>query len=228
MKKTYREALVLSAAIFLAGSQIFASQWEWGFKTGIVRSKAGFSHDLPYITLGPINELSLGSYLSYFFIKDQLGLQPEINYSVIGFDVLEEDLGQEVSSKYKISYVEIPFLIAYRFPLRGRFKPGLVLGPYLGFAHSVREVQTAFGNTEKRELNDNLKKTDIGLVFGGNVRYTLGSMNVMLSVRYGLGLVNISKNIMEVSYDFRENDTIKNRAFTISLGIAFIPRASRQ
>lgn len=227
MKKLLFKTLVLSAAIVLMGSQIVASQWEWGFKAGILRSEADFSHNLPFITLGPIDELSFGSYLSYFFIKGQLGLQPEINYSVKGFDVLEEDLGQDVSSKYKISYIEIPVLIAYRFPINGRFKPGLVAGPYVGFAHKVQEVQTAFGSTEKRELDDNLKKTDIGLVFGGNVRYRLGSMNVLLSVRYSLGLVNISKDIKEVSYDFREKDTIKNRALTLSLGISLIPRTSR-
>jgi len=227
MKMTLLKILVLCAAILLTGSQIFASHWEWGFKTGIVRSRAGFSHDLPYITLAPIDEFTLGSYLSFFFIKDQLGLQPEINYSVKGFDVLEEDFGQEVSSKYKISYFEIPVLIACKFLLRGRFKPGLVAGPYLGFALKAREVQTAFSSTEIRELDDNLKKTDFGLLFGGNVRYRLGSMHVLLSVRYSLGLVNISKNIMDVSYDFGERDTIKNRSLTISLGISYIPRAPR-
>jgi hypothetical protein len=140
---------------------------------------------------------------------------------------VEEDIGQEISSKYKISTIEIPVLISYRFPLRGRLKPGLVFGPYFGFAHKVKEVQTAFGETAKRELDDNLKKTDVGLVFGGNVRYRIGSIGIILSARYSLGLTNISKNIMEVAYDFLENDTIKNRAFTISLGVAFIPPASR-
>jgi hypothetical protein len=156
-----------------------------------------------------------------------LGIQPEIHYSIKGFDVVEEDLGQEISSKYKISYIEIPVLIAYKFPLKGRLKPGLVLGPYLGFAHKVMEVQTAFGSTEKRELDDNLKKTDFGLVFGADFRYRLGFVNILLCVRYNLGLVNISRNIMEVSYNFGESDTIKNRALTVSLGVAFIPPASR-
>jgi len=227
MKTAVRETLVLSAVILLVGSQIFASQWEWGLKAGIVRSEAGFSRDLPYTYVESLNAFSAGSFLSFFFIKDQFGVQPEINYSVKGFDILEEDLGQEISSKYKISYIEIPVLIAYRFPLKGRLKPGLVFGPYVGFAHKVREVQAAFGNTEKRDLDDNLKKTDVGLVFGGNVRYRIGSIGIILSARYSLGFVNISKNIMEVAYDFYENDTIKNRAFTISLGVAFIPPASR-
>ena len=209
------------------GSQIFANQWEWGLKAGIIRSKANFSRDLPYITVESLNAFSVGSFLSLFFIKDRLGIQPELNYSVKGFDIVEEDLVEKISSKYKISYFEIPVLIAYKVPLKGHIKPGLVFGPYIGFAHKVREVQTAFGNTEMRELDDNLKKMDFGLVFGGNVRYRLGSTNVLLSVRYSLGLVNISKNIKEVSYDFRENDTIRNSAIILSLGVAFIPPASR-
>jgi len=227
MKKTLRKALALGVFLLLGGSQIFASHLEWGLKTGIIQSKAGFSYDLPYVKIESLNAFSVGAFLSSFFIKNQLGIQPEIHYAVKGFDVVEEDLGQEISSKYKISYIEIPVLIAYRFPLKGRLTPGLVLGPYLGFVHNVIEVQTAFGNTEKRELDDNLKKTDFGLVFGANVRYRFGSMNVLLSARYNLGFVNISRNIMEVSYDFRDNDTIKNRALTISLGVTFIPPASR-
>ena len=213
--------------ILLMGSQIFANQWEWGLKAGIIRSKANFSRDLPYITVESLNAFSVGSFLSLFFIKDRLGIQPELNYSVKGFDIVEEDLVEKISSKYKISYFEIPVLIAYKVPLKGHIKPGLVFGPYIGFAHKVREVQTAFGNTKMRELDDNLKKMDFGLVFGGNVRYRLGSTNVLLSVRYSLGLVNISKNIKEVSYDFRENDTIRNSAIILSLGVAFIPPASR-
>jgi hypothetical protein len=227
MKKALRKTLAFGVVFLLMGSMVFASQWEWGLKGGIVRSKAGFSRDLPYITIENLDTFSIGSFLSFFFVKNQLGIQPEIHYAVKGFDVLEEDFGQEISSKYKISYVEIPILIAYKLPVKGRVEPGLVFGPYLGFAHKVMEIQTAFGNTEKRELDDNLKKTDFGLVFGTNVRYRLGSMNVILSVRYSLGLVNISNNIMGVSYDFNENDTIKNRALTISLGVAFIPVNSR-
>lgn len=227
MKKIHWKILALSAFILIVGSQIFASQLEWGLKAGIVRSKASFSNDLPYITVESLDAFSVGSFLSFFFIEDNFGIQPELNYSIKGFDVVEEDLGETISSKYKISTIEIPVLIVYRLPLKGRIKPGLVFGPYVGFAHKVREIQTAFGSTEKKELDGNLKKMDFGLVFGGNVRYRLGSINVLLSVRYSLGLVNISKNILEVAYDFLEDDTIKNRAFTVSLGVSFIPRAYR-
>jgi hypothetical protein len=219
---------VLGLCVLFMGSQVLASaQWEWGLKSGIVRSKAWFSSDLPFITLESLNSFSIGSYFSWFFIGDSFGIQPEINYTIKGFDVIEEDLGQKISSKYKISYFEVPFLLTYRIPLKGRFEPGLVFGPYVGFAQKAVEVQNAFGSTEKRELDDNLKKTDFGLVFGGNFRYRLGAVNILLSVRYSLGLVTISKNITDVSYDFREKDTIKNGALAISVGVGFVPSAYR-
>ena len=212
---------VLCAFFLLAGSPLYSYELEWGMKTGIVRSMAVISRDLPGITIHSIDELSFGSFISFFFIGDQLGLQPEVYYSVKGFDAQEMDQGQVISSKYKISYIKIPLLVSYKLPLKGRLKPGVVFGPYLGFARKVMEVQTAFGQTEERELGDNLKETDVGLVFGGNVRYSLGFVNVILAARYNLGLVNISKDITEVSWDFRSRDTIKNRALTVMIGLAF-------
>ncbi len=227
MNKTCRKLLLFSLPVLLAGNVLSAAGWEFGLRAGVTRSKAAISRDLPFLTVEPIDEVSASSFLSFFFAGDGFGIQPEIGYSVKGFGVAETDRGEEIITEYKISYIEIPVLIAYRFPLKGRLKPGLVCGPYFGFAQKVREVQTAFGSTEKRDLDDNLAKTDIGLVFGGNIHYRLGSISILLSVRYSLGFVNISKNIMEVSYDFEEGDTIKNRALTVSLGIAFAPPASK-
>lgn len=221
MRKTRLFTFVLCAFILLLGSPLYSYELELGLKAGMVRSMAVISRDLPGITIDAIDELSFGSFLSFFFIGDQLGLQPEIYYSVKGFDAQETDQGQVISSRYKISYIKIPLLVSYKLPLKGRLKPGVVFGPYFGFARKVMEVQSAFGQTEERELGDNLKETDVGLVFGGNVRYSLGFVNVILAARYNLGLVNISKDITEVSWDFRSRDTIKNRALTVMIGLAF-------
>jgi len=227
VNKTCRTLLWLSLPVLLAGNLLSSSGWEFGLRAGVTRSKADISRNLPFLTVEPVDEITARSFIAFFFAGDGFGVQPEIGYSVKGFGVAETDRGEEIITEYKISYIEIPVLITYRSPLKGRLKPGLVCGPYFGFPQKVREVQTAFGSTEKRELDDNLAKTDIGLVLGGNVRYRLGSIGILLSARCSLGLVNISKNIMEVSYDFAEGDTIKNRSLTLSLGIAFAPSASR-
>ena len=221
MRKSGLYIITLCVISGIIGGQLFSDELELGLKAGILNTKAKISRGLPGITYGSMIEGSFGASLSLFFIGNQLGLQPEVHYTVKGFNVLETDLGQEISSKYKISYIEIPVLVSYRLPLKGRIRPGVVFGPYIGFAQKVREIQTAFGETQKRELDDNLKNVDLGLVFGGNIRYRLGSASIILDVRYGLGLVNISKDITEVAYEFDTNDTIKNRAVSIMLGVAF-------
>jgi hypothetical protein len=221
MKKAIFVLCVLCVFMLWPGNRVFAFEMEWGLTAGMMRSQSNISRDLPGITWGPVKEFSYGSYLTLFLIGNQFGFQPEIHYSIKGFDARETDQGQEISSQYKISYIEIPLLLSYRLPLPGRLKPGVVFGPYFGFAQKVREVQTIFGSTEERELGDNLKKTDMGMVFGGNVRYRLGRLILILAVRYNLGLVTISKNIQEVAYEFHSNDTIKNRAWSVRLGIGF-------
>lgn len=219
MKKRFFLMCVLGGVLFLNGNQLECQ--EPGVKFGFVHARADISSGIPGITWGPIHEFSAGLYLSMDIVGGQLGLQPEVNFLAKGFDALENDQGEGVSSKYKISYIEIPVLVYWKLPLKGRLRPGIFFGPYFGFATKVMEIQTAFGEIEKRELGENLKGRDFGLIFGGNVRYGLGSVVLMLDIRYTLGLNNISKDITAVAYEFQESDKIKNRALTMGLGIGF-------
>lgn len=194
---------------------------ELGAKFGLARSRAGISQEIPGITYGSMCDFAAGVFLSIDIIGGQLGLQPEVNYIVKGFDVREMDQGEEVSSKYKTSYIEVPVLIYYKAPLKGKIKPGVFFGSYVGFAQKVTEVQTAFGETEKRDVGNNLKGQDFGILFGGNLRYHTGLLNLVLDIRYSIGFNNISQDIMDVAYEFREDDTIKNRSLVVSLGVTF-------
>ena len=221
MKRTTAILSMTALLMLLPAGKLFPFGLELGLKGGIVRAQAEISRDLDGATWGPLSEAGFGAHAAVFFIADQFGFQPEILFTVKGFDMLETDQGQQVSSKYKISYVEIPLLLVYKLPLRGRIKPGVAAGPYFGIAQKVREVQTAFGVTEERELGENLMETDAGLVFEGNVRYELGLLTVAAAVRYSFGFDSISSNIRDASWDFHSGDTIKNRALTVMLGIGF-------
>lgn len=212
---------ILLVLILVSGTQIISQELELGFKAGFISSRTDISRDLPGIRRGAISEFSIGTQLACFFLSDQFGLQPEVLYSIKGLDAQENDQGQEVSSRYQVSYLEIPLLLTYRLPLKGRVKPGLVFGPYIGIAQTVKEVHSGFGISEERDLGENLKNTDIGLILGGNIRYELGTVRIILSARYSIGLRNLSKNIQEIAYDFQEDDTIKNRAFTLMIGLTF-------
>ena len=219
MKKRIPAVFLISVVLLSFGGPL-GSQ-ELGAKFGLAHSHADITQEIPGITYQSMNDFSAGVFLSIDVIGAQVGLQPEVNYTVKGFDVSEMDQGEEISSKYKISYIEVPVLIYYKAPLKGRIIPGVFVGPYVGFAQKVTEVQTAFGETEKRDVGDNLKGQDFGILFGGNVRYRAGSFNLMLDVRYSIGLNNIAQDIMEIAYEFREHDTIKNRSLVVSLGVAF-------
>lgn len=194
---------------------------ELGAKLGVARSHASISQEIPGIDFQSMIDFSGGLFLSIDIIGGQLGLQPEINYIVKGFDARETYQGEEVSSKYKVSYIEVPVLIYYKAPFKGKIKPGVFVGPYVGFAQKATEVQTAFGDTEKRDVGNNLKGQDFGLMFGGNVRYCVGSLNLMLDIRYSIGNNNISQDIMDMAYEFQNEDMIKNRSLVLSLGVAF-------
>lgn len=212
--------VLLFGVLCLSGLDPLCGQ-DLGVKFGLARSHANISQQIPGITYRAMNDIAAGIFLSMDIIDGQLGIQPEVNYIVKGFDVREIDQAEEVSSKYKISYIEVPVLIYYKPPLRGRVKPGVFVGSYVGFAQKVIEVQTAFDETEKRDLGDNLKGQDFGVLLGGNVRVRVRSLELLLDIRYSIGFNNISKDITEVAYEFRDDDTIKNRTIILSIGFAF-------
>jgi hypothetical protein len=102
--------LLLLCFILLFSGNPLGSQ-ELGAKFGLARSRADISQQIPGITYQSMNDFSAGIFLSLDIIGGQLGLQPEINYIVKGFDVREMDQDEEISSKYKISYIEVPVLV---------------------------------------------------------------------------------------------------------------------
>ncbi len=212
--------MLLMCIVLLLPSRVLDGQ-ELGVKAGLNRSHADISRGLPGITFQSISDFSAGIFLSWDLFGGRLGLQPEVNTIIKGFDAKEMDRGEEISSQYKVAYIEVPVLVSYRIPFKGRLKPGVFFGPYMGFARKVREVQTAFGETESRVLDDNLQGEDFGLVFGGDVRCRVGFLDLLLDIRYSLGFNNISQDIMDVAYEFQEDDKIKNRSFSVSLGTGF-------
>jgi hypothetical protein len=201
--------------------QLFSASTQLGIKAGILNVRTDISGELPGIELKSIMEFSGGAFLKLNFDSGRLGIQPEILYATKGFDARETHDGLEISSKYKITYFEIPILVSYRLFSGKKIESLLLLGPYFGFPGKVREIQTAGEQTEVRELGDNLKKMDFGVVIGFDIRYRLKSLYFILAARYNRGLSNISRDIQEVSYDLDEDDTIKNKSFSLMFGLAF-------
>jgi len=103
MKRRSPFLLLLCSALLFPGNSLGAQ--ELGAKFSLARSHADISQEIPGITFQSMTDFSAGIFLSIDLIGGQLGLQPEVNYIVKGFDAREMDQGEEISSKYKISYI---------------------------------------------------------------------------------------------------------------------------
>ena len=222
MTKSFRiAAACLFMTVFLGTGQAADEQTEIGFLGGFQLSKANLPESYLSMSYDTLAEFSFGIHLSSFFLKGRFGLRPEINYLTRGIKTRESAQGREVISRYKTSYVEIPILLIYRIPLVGRIEVRPLFGPYIGIPLKSKELQTAFGETNKRELGDNLKNPDIGLVLGMQMGYLMDKILMFLDVRFNLGILNISKDIQKVSYDFSQEDGFRNRSLSLSIGFAF-------
>ncbi|HEY4319790.1 MAG TPA: porin family protein [Gemmatimonadales bacterium] len=114
----------------------------------------------------------------------------------------------------KLGYVEVPILVRYSFPTSSRIHPFLTVGPTVSTRVSCTISVTVAGSgtsTTSDQCNDsdNLRSTDAGVMFGGGV----SGRRLSLSVRYELGMVNLSKD--DTSPDF------KNRALFVLAGLSF-------
>lgn len=210
------------ASILFCGTFLLADQRiELGFRSGFIRSKANLPQVHDELTYGPVTHTSFGFFLSTFLFSSRLGIQPEINYHVLGIKTLEQDLGQTITSRYEVSYLSIPLLLVFRVTQSTKIEPRVSLGPYLGLPLKTKEIQTAFGIRETRDLGDNLKNPDAGIIIGLESVYKIRKIIISMEARFRFGLLNISKNIRDVSYDFSATDAFRNRSLAFSIGIAF-------
>jgi len=220
MRKNNLFLILLFMMYILNSVHLFCKSPKLGIKAGIINAWTRISGDLPGIQLKSINGLSGGLYLCLNFRSSRFGIQPEILYVTKGFDAREADQEQEISSKYKITYFELPVLLTLKLFSHRQIHPVLLLGPYFGLPGKVREIQTIAGQTEERDLGDNLKQTDMGMIIGFDIRYKLKTFFLILAVRYHWGMTSISRDIQSVSYDLDKNDSIKNRSLSLMFGVA--------
>lgn len=142
--------------------------------------------------------INFGAFGTYS-IQETFGITAEINYAQKG--------AKTTASKLNINYLEIPVHFSY-FLGKGKLRPKLMAGPYLGFLMNS-ELQTGNVKVNSKDLYNN---TDFGLNLGGGLHYDLGDSKwLYLDARYGLGLADATK----------ASGDVYNRVFSINVGISF-------
>lgn len=136
-------------------------------------------------------------------------LQPEVHYTQKGYSRGVVGGENEVSR----DYIQVPVLLRAGVPLAEGFDVDLQFGPSFGFLLSCDSETQTGGATTNIDCKESSQNLDWGIIAGGSFSWAAGAGDVLLDVRYDLGLTEVS--------DLEGAQDIKNTNFQFLLGYAF-------
>lgn len=230
MKKNLILSLIIGGLILVFSSHLRA--FDWGFKLGL--NHAGFNisnKNLP-VDYESRPLFTLGGFIN-FNISKRFSIQPELYLSAKGGNFFENIGGLEWKYEHIIGYLEFPLLLKYKIPFKGRSVPEIFFGPY--YARKIgSNIVNIFDNGSEYMIDHQfdwekyLKNADYGVVLGASIQLDTCLGKLILDARYSLGLANIINNNIDgindtfgALYVFEENDKIKNKTFSIMIGLGF-------
>lgn len=153
----------------------------------------------------------VGGVLADIGITDMISIQTELLYSEKGATGSIEEMGIPFTTSLNFNYLEIPLLLKLKIPASSNIVCEIFAGPTLGLNLSAaigRSVMGFLAYTE--DINEEIKSTDIGLVFGVGTGFTLGSAGILtIEGRYTMGLNSIAE---------AANRTMKTKDIIVMLG----------
>ena len=162
----------------------------------------------------------IGATMNYPF-TDAFSLETGLLLDTKGFKYEEEAYGAEVKLKGNLYYIDIPITLKASYDIGNNLVMYGTFGPYIGMGLSGKlKIEVKYeGDTETEEEKiiwgndeeeDDLKRFDFGLAFGGGVEISA----IQIGVSYDLGLANISP--------YTDDGTIiQNRVLKFSVGYKF-------
>jgi hypothetical protein len=185
-----------------------------GLKAGInISTLSQKSADLVSISWKSTIGFTVGAFYT-IDVNEYLAFQPELYYSKKGGKLQESIISVLASKSIAIHYLELPLLLKLKFPSQSNINPSLFAGPYLSLKLSDKGEIKVLGIKLEEELVE-IKGSDFGLVFGGEIDFKVSNAKVILDIRYDLGLVNVAEPILGI-----ENE-IKNRSLILMVGVGF-------
>jgi hypothetical protein len=204
----------------ILGGQPLAAQTTFGFKAGMSVSDLsvdtdGVSPDLESkagVLLGATVDVPLASGLWF---------QPGLSYVQKGARITgEADGGEVITVTLGLDYLEVPLLLKYAFPTTGSLGVHLFAGPALAFevgcelgvATEGVDVSIDCDEGDAQDVEIATKSFDLGALVGGGVSVPMDNVSLLFEASYNFGLANVA--------DSEGDDSLKNRAFYISAGVA--------
>lgn len=198
---------VMALVLVLAGvGNAFAQQpAAFGVKVGANFANLNFDGEGADISLDRRTGL-IGGLFVVVPADRQLALQAEALFSQKGAQSEEGD----ASGSIKLNYLEVPILARISSPASNGTSFHLLAGPSLGFRTSAKAESSFDGEEESEDIDDDVKRFDLGLVIGAGVEFG----RLVVDGRYTWGLTDLNK-------EEEEGIKIKNRVFSVMAGFRF-------
>lgn len=164
----------------------------------------------------------VGFQAGVFYTKDlskHFAIQPELYYSQRGLHFYQTEL-YNISYSLNVSYLEIPLLLKYKFPVGWRIRPGLIAGPYAAFKLSANRTIDIWGERDTKSVTC-VNNLDYGIVFGINSEFSAWSKQAIFELRFSWGLANIMKQPEEYTALFEDAGRVNVIAVTLMTGFRF-------
>lgn len=156
--------------------------------------------------------LLFGGYISRRW-SGNLFVQPEVLLVQKGIKVSGGAFDIPVDAAVKLTYLEIPILLQYRFGDRS-VVPYVFAGPAIGFNTSAKVDSSVFGvgGMEDEDVSDEVRNVETSLVVGGGAAgdWWLGEL------RYSEGLWGVNE---ADTPDFDRD--VRNRGIAVVFGVRF-------
>ncbi len=220
----YKKLSLLVFMVLTLSSYLLNGQGiEGGIKAGINLSNIyGEQYDIPEtgtdIKLGFVG----GGYITYY-ISDIFALQPEILFSMKGMSweskTTINGIPATCENEWSLDYLDIPVLVKFTIPTESSVKPNFFVGPVFSIKLNSTFSQDCSGQfggssvqTSSEGTLEDIKSTDVGIVFGGELDFLLGKSRINLGGRYSMGLIKIR--------DY-QGTSEKNGVVSVMLGYSF-------
>ena len=140
-----------------------------------------------------------------------VGIQPEILYSRRG---MMYEIDAENKVEYMADYIEGLVLLKLSILPAGPVRPVIFAGPSYGYLLNAKGRLTTPEETIEEDLDEMFEKTEWAAVFGAGLDFKLAGLLLPVDGRYHMGLTTVST-------DVEVGQTVKNKGFSVLVGIGF-------
>lgn len=207
--------IILSIASIIIGSVSYAQDSKSNTGFGI---KGGVNFTNLYTDDVNDNNMLTSFNIGVFAtlpLTGNLAIQPEVNFSRKGAELVYDNLFASGTAKFKLNYIEVPVLL--KINITDNFN--IHAGPYLAYLINAQVTNESSGGSfdfEENFDNDDFEKFDYGL--SGGLGFDFTSISIGARYNYGLATIGKERTIAGNSYRFPDS---KNSAISLYVALKF-------